>query len=59
MKHKNRIVMKWKEFKKELLKDPEFKKEYEKLDLKYTLIRQLLALKRQQPSSEQIPPSMH
>ncbi len=38
--------MEWKEFKKELLKDPEFKKEYEKLEPEYRIIRQILALRR-------------
>ena len=38
--------MEWKEFKKELLKDPEFKKEYEKLEPEYKIIRQILALRR-------------
>lgn len=38
--------MEWEEFKKELLKDPEFKKEYEKLEPEYRIIRQILALRR-------------
>ena len=38
--------MEWEEFKKELLKDPEFKKEYEKLEPEYKIIRQILALRR-------------
>ena len=38
--------MEWKEFKKELLKDSEFKKEYEKLEPEYRIIRQILALRR-------------
>ena len=38
--------MEWKEFKKELLKDPEFKKEYEKLEPEYKIIRQILSLRR-------------
>ena len=38
--------MEWKEFKKELLKDPEFKKEYEKLEPEYRIIRQIIALRR-------------
>jgi len=38
--------MEWKEFKKELLRDPEFKKEYEKLEPEYRIIRQILALRR-------------
>jgi DNA-binding XRE family transcriptional regulator len=39
-------IMEWEEFKKELLKDPEFKKEYEKLEPEYKIIRQILALRR-------------
>ncbi len=31
--------MEWEEFKKELLKNPEFKKEYEKLEPEYRIIR--------------------
>jgi DNA-binding XRE family transcriptional regulator len=42
----NKQIMEWKEFKKELLKDPEFKKEYEKLEPEYRIIRQMLALRR-------------
>jgi len=38
--------MEWEEFKKELLKDPEFKKEYEKLEPEYKIIRQILSLRR-------------
>jgi len=38
--------MEWEEFKKELLKDPEFKKEYEKLEPEYRIIRQILSLRR-------------
>ena len=38
--------MNLKDFKKELLKDPEFKKEYEKLEPEYRIIRQILALRR-------------
>jgi len=38
--------MEWEEFKKELLKDPEFKKEYEKLEPGYKIIRQILSLKK-------------
>ena len=33
--------MEWEESKKELLKDPEFKKEYEKLESGYKIIRQI------------------
>lgn len=39
--------MEWKEFKKELLRDPEFKAEYEKLEPEYKIIRQILALRRE------------
>ncbi len=38
--------MEWKEFKRELLKDPEFKKEYEKLEPEYRIIRQIISLRR-------------
>ncbi|MEA2016530.1 MAG: helix-turn-helix transcriptional regulator [Actinomycetota bacterium] len=38
--------MEWEEFKKDLLKDPEFKKEYEKLEPEYRIIRQILSLRR-------------
>ena len=38
--------MEWEEFKKELLRDPEFKKEYEKLEPEYRIIRQILSLRR-------------
>ncbi|MBM3702784.1 MAG: helix-turn-helix transcriptional regulator [Actinobacteria bacterium] len=38
--------MEWEEFKKELLRDPEFKKEYEKLEPEYKIIRQILYLRR-------------
>ena len=38
--------MEWEEFKKELLKDPEFKKEYEKLEPGYKIIRQILSFKK-------------
>lgn len=39
--------MEWKKFKKELLRDPEFKAEYEKLEPEYKIIRQILALRRE------------
>ena len=39
--------MEWKEFKKELLRDPEFKAEYEKLEPEYKIIKQILALRRE------------
>jgi transcriptional regulator with XRE-family HTH domain len=38
--------MEWEEFKNELLKDTEFKEEYEKLEPEYRIIRQILALRR-------------
>ncbi|MBN2073572.1 MAG: helix-turn-helix transcriptional regulator [Actinobacteria bacterium] len=38
--------MEWEEFKKELLKDPGFRKEYEKLEPEYKILRQILALRR-------------
>jgi len=36
--------MEWEEFKRELLRDPEFKKEYQKLEPGYKKIRQILSL---------------
>jgi ribosome-binding protein aMBF1 (putative translation factor) len=32
----------WEDFKKELLKDPEFKKEYDALELEYSIIAQVI-----------------
>lgn len=37
--------MNWKEHKKQLLKDPEFRKEYEALDLEYQLAAKLIQLR--------------
>lgn len=42
----NKQIMEWEEFKRELLKDLEFKKEYEKLEPEYRIIRQILSLRR-------------
>ena len=49
----NKQIMEWKEFKKELLKDPEFKKEYEKLEPEYRIIRQMLALRRKKSLTQE------
>jgi len=44
--------MSWKEFKREMLDDPEIRKEYEKLEPEYKLISQIIDLRTKKKISQ-------